>query len=224
MLRSLWVDFVHPPFYGRHLGKETWKCNFPCHRFDVRSVKSRNDTSFSICGRSAFSLSFGWYLQAMTSTVLSPGPCITWCYQAKWRTDSHQQQPDSWNRASVSNPEKPVTCVCVCVCEVSALTLPINLVGHIMANIMSSYYGGLAFDPGNGMQCFCPRASIQKLQQCFKMDITRSLFCYVAFEIFIEATLINSFSFWMTLHHWVGGFQTFRKQYNFSETSGNIHR
>lgn len=95
VLSSLWVDFVHPPFYGGHLGKETWECNFPCHCCDVKSVKSRNDTSFSICGRSAIPLSFWRYLKSMTWTALSPGPYITWCYQAKWRTDG-QPSAAAW--------------------------------------------------------------------------------------------------------------------------------
>ena len=63
-----------------------------------------------------------------------------------------------------------------------------------MVTIISLYSEGPAFDPGNEMCCFCPRASIQKLWQCFKIEITNPLFCYVAYEIFIEAVLLNSFS------------------------------
>ena len=70
-------------------------------------------------------------------------------------------------------------CVYVCVFEVSALTHPINLVGHLMVTIISSYSGGLAFEPGNDMRCFCPRASIQKLRQLFKVEIRGQLKCDV---------------------------------------------
>jgi len=100
-------------------------------------------------------------------------------------------------------------CVCMCVCEVSVLTHPINLVGHLMVTIISLNYGGLAFDPGNDMRCFCPSVFIQKWRQFFKIEITGSLFCFVAFGIIVAAALLNSFSCWMTLRRRVGVFRRF---------------
>jgi len=106
-------------------------------------------------------------------------------------------------------------CMCVCVCKVSALTHPINLVEHIMVTIISLYSGGLASDPGNEMRCFCPRASIKKLRQCFKIEITNSLFCYVSFWDFHRGGIFKLNFVLNEVASLVWRFQTFRKHENF---------